>query len=125
MRLTPSEAEAFFEHPSQRIMGLEGLPGDPFEYYARGNVCGAFHATFWPGVWMAHVGMKPEGWGRSDDDARAILSDFAAAKDAERLIAWISGKNRAAIAFARRLGFEKDGEMQTRNDKVQVMGRAF
>lgn len=108
------EARAYWAHPSQQIMGAspEVLPDDPvFQYWADGPICLVLHPTFWPGVWMVHVGVKPEGWGRSVDPARRVLRAFAEAERAERIIAWMDERNRAVIAFARRCGFEDDGRM--------------
>lgn len=122
MRITRDEAEDFFAHPSQKVMGLTELPDSPFEYYAFGQVCGAFHETFWPDVHMVHVGMKPDGWGLSDISARAILEHYRAETGSKRITTWIDGNNRAAIAFAARLGFTEDGEMALGTDKVIMMG---
>ena len=122
MRISRAEAEPYFAHKSQRIMGLEELPDEPFEYLAFGNVCGAFHDSFWPGVAMVHVGMKPEGLGRSDAHAMAILHWYAEDRECERITAWIDQRNRAAMAFARRLGFEDDGEMKMASETVKMMG---
>lgn len=104
------------------MFGEKALPGDPFRYYARGHVCLAFHDSFWPGVHMVHVGMKREGWGRSDWEAQHILCEYADEFAAERIIAWIDEKNRAAIAFAKRLGFEEDGKMTMETGTVTMLG---
>lgn len=122
MKITREDAKAFFAHSSQRIMGLDELPGEPFRYYASGDVCLAFHDTFWPGVHMVHVGMKPEGRGRSDWHTARLLHEYADDTGASRITAWIDGKNRAAIAYAKRAGFEEDGEMKLETGTVKMLG---
>lgn len=113
-RVDVREARRFWAHPSQHVMGShpDTLPqGEPFQYWAHGPVCVVFHPTFWPGVWMAHHGCKPEGWGRAVEPARAILAAFQEAERPELIIGWTAKKNRAALAFARRVGFEEDGRL--------------
>jgi hypothetical protein len=98
------------------------LPDDGFEYWACGPVCGVFHPAWWPGVWMAHYGMKPEGLGKYVDPSREILMEFWKHKDPERIIGWTDASNRAALAFAKRVGFIKDGEMKINSGTVVMTG---
>lgn len=125
MKITVHEARAFFAHPSQLIQGLtspDDLPEDGLTYYANGPICGAFHPMPWPGVWMAHYGVKPEGWGRLIQPAREILTRFAADHDAYRVVGWTLASNRAACAFARRLGFTEDGRMPSPDGEIIMTG---
>lgn len=110
MKITADEARAYFAHPSQRRMGLDpqDLP-DWAEYRASGPVCLIFHQAPWPNVWMVHVGVKPEGWGHIAGPTKQLLAEFRHEQRATRIVAWIEDKNRAAIALARRCGFETDG----------------
>lgn len=89
---------------------LPDLPG-VMEYWAQGDVAWAFHPAFWPDFWMAHVGMKPEGRGRSDEDSMAVLRGFWAEKRPRRIIAWMDTSNRAVLAFAKRVGFVPDARI--------------
>lgn len=100
-------------------MGLDpaDLP-EWMEYRAQGNVCLCFHPAPWPDVWMVHLGVNPQGWGRLVEDATAILSAFWLETNPRRIVAWIEDDNRAAIAFARRCGFVTDGAFPS----VHMMG---
>lgn len=126
MRITVEQARGFFVDPSQQIMGItpEKLPEAGFEYWAQGAVCWAFHLAPWPGVWMAHFAMKPEGWGRSVEDARAVLCEFWAEKKPGRLIGWTPASNRAALAFTRRLGAVRDGVLPMPDGEIIMQGWA-
>ena len=94
------------------------LPDEGFEYWADGPVCGVFHRMPWPGVWMGHYGMKRDGLGRYADPARRILVAFSAAAGADLITGWTDKNNRAALAFAKRIGFRIDGEMNTPTQTV-------
>ncbi|MBY6005374.1 GNAT family N-acetyltransferase [Salipiger bermudensis] len=123
-QLTAIEAAPFFEHKSQRLFDLDpyALPEEGFEYWADQHVCGVFHKMPWPGVWGGHYGVKPEGWGRSTEPAKRILRAFWDAHECERIIGWTPESNRAAIAFARRLGFVKDGTMPLGSGNLIMQG---
>lgn len=85
--------------------------GDAFQYWSCGPICGVFHRTFWPGVWMAHHGCKPEGWGKATEPARKALLAFWDAETPQLVTGWTEASNRAAVAFARRVGFQEDGRL--------------
>lgn len=121
MKITVDEARAFFAHGSQQKASSitpDDLPADGVEYWACDGVCGLFHLSHWPGVWMAHYGVKPEAWGRTKEPALRVLSAFWAAKQPELIIGWTAETNRAAIAFARRLGFTQYGRMDLPSGSV-------
>lgn len=113
-RISADSARAYFAHKSQQIHARvkpEELPDEGIEYWECGGVCGLFHMAMWPGVWMAHYGVKPEVWGHTLEPARAILSAFWDAENPELIIGWTLEENRAALAFAKRLGFAPYGKM--------------
>lgn len=78
---------------------------------ATGGVCGAFHDAHWPGVVMAHYAVKPEVWGRAIKPARAILAEFQEQYQPAKIMGWTDENNRAALAFARRIGFREFGRL--------------
>jgi RimJ/RimL family protein N-acetyltransferase len=125
-RTNADEARPYFDHPSQRKGGMvdpANLHDDGIEYLIHmGGVCGAFHAAQWPGVWMAHYGMQPRAWGFAVGPALDILRTFWMAKQPERIIGWTKESNRAALAFAKRLGFEIDGRMDLPSGPVILQG---
>lgn len=97
----------------------ETLPDDPaFEYWACEGVCGVFHRVAWPGVWMAHYGVKPATWGNTRQPALRILRAFWGSVQPGLIIGWTRADNRAALAFAKRLGFRVHGEMDLPDGKV-------
>lgn len=113
-QISVDEAREYFADRSQQQASRitpETLPDEGFEYWADEGVCGAFHKAPWQGVWMAHYGVKPEQWGRTTEPARRILRAFWAHHQPERIVGWTLESNRAALAFARRIGFEIDGRM--------------
>lgn len=126
MKITVEEAREFFSHPSQQLLDItpDALPDEGFEYWAQGLVCGVFHPMPWPGVWGAHYGVKPEGWGRLVVPARAVLQEFWAAHEPKRIVGWTPESNRAALAFARRLGFVVDGRMPLGSETIVMQGWA-
>ena len=122
MKITASEAEAFFAHPTQRKGAKDGqpLPGEA-EYFARNGVCLAFHWGHFPGLLMVHVGVKPEAWGRTVEPAKAILNEAWQHFAPGRVIAFVNQSNRATCKFAERIGFETDGRMAM-PDPVMIYG---
>lgn len=120
-----NEARAFFAHESQQKFSAvtpDTLPDEGFEYWASGPVCGVFHRMPWPDVWAGHYGVVPSGWGRATAPARAILEAFWDARGCARIVGWTPESNRAALAFARRLGFVIDGAMPTTEGTVIMQG---
>ena len=124
MRIQLDQARDFWSHSSQHVMGItpETLPDDGFEYWANGPVCCVFHAAHWPNVWMVHYGMKRDGIGRYVEPAKEILMEFWQQKQPDRIIGWTDATNRAALAFAKRCGFVKDGEMKLVTGTVVMTG---
>jgi RimJ/RimL family protein N-acetyltransferase len=125
MRITRDEAKAFFAHPSQLRASMLGSADDlpeEVEYWADGPICGLFHLSFWPGVWMVHYGVKPEGWGRLVEPSRRILRAFWGHHRPQRIIGWTDARNRAALALTRRVGFQEDGRMQLDGHEVVMTG---
>ena len=111
-------------HPSQQIEGLtaDNLPSEGFEYYANGPICGAFHLGPAHDVWFAHYGVKPDGWGRLTEPAKAVLLEFFEDVRAARIIGWTYSDNRAALAFSRRLGFVEDGRFPAGDRELIMQG---
>ena len=123
MKVTVDVAREYFAHKSQQLMMVpEDLPEDGLEYWADGPICGVFHRAPWPGVWMAHYGVKPEGWGNLAPHARKVLNAFWDAVEPIRIIGWTEKTNRQAISFARRIGFVVDGEFPTPNGGIVMQG---
>ena len=124
MRISVDEARGFFAHKSQRVLGMDpdDMHDDGIEYWASGPICVAFHRSFWPGVWMAHYGVKPEGWGQLVDPALTILSEFWDEVQPVRITGWTEEKNRQAVSFSRRLGFVEDGRMDLPTGTIIMQG---
>jgi RimJ/RimL family protein N-acetyltransferase len=115
MKISVDEARAYFDHPTQRRASLitpDKLPQTGVIYDATGGVCGCFHDAHWPGVVMAHYGVLPEAWGSTVPAGRDILQQFAADYEPQAIIGWTAERNRAALAFARRLGFREYGRLE-------------
>ncbi len=124
MKITVDEAREYFAHKSQQLGGItpETLPDEGFFYYADGHVCGVFHRAAWPGVFMAHYGVKPEGWGNTVKPALNILNEFWDEHGPERIIGWTAADNKRALSLARRLGFVRDGEIPLPSGNVIMQG---
>lgn len=122
MRISVNEARQYWAHHSQQEKSFihpDELPDDEaFQYWALDGVCGVFHGAMWPGVWMAHYGVMPEVWGKATRPAKAILSAFWGEENPELIIGWTDETNRAALAFARRIGFKENGRMNLPNGAV-------
>lgn len=122
MRISVEAAREYFADPTQQKASditPDTLPEGPdFQYWAAGGVCGIFHRAPWPGVWMGHYGVKPEAWGKTTAPAQQILRAFWDSERPELIIGWTKADNRAALAFARRLGFRIHGEMNLPTGKV-------
>lgn len=122
LKISVDEARDYFAHPSQQKAASitpETLPeGDGYQYWAVDGVCGVFHRAPWPDVWMAHYGVTPAAWGKTRKPASQILHSFWAAETPELIIGWTLESNRAALAFAKRIGFRIHGEMNLPSGKV-------
>lgn len=123
-QISAKVAREFFRDKSQQIGFLpEDIPEDqPLEFWTCGPICGVFAYGLWPGVWTAHYGVKPEGWGRLKEPATNVLSTFWESRDVHLITGWTPEANRAAIAFARRLGFFEYGRMPTPGGDVILQG---
>lgn len=113
MRITVDEAKPFFAHVTQlrgaKLNSPDDLPEAGFVYWADGPICGAFHQAPWESVWFAHYGAKPEAWGGLRSPALRVLTGFCGDVGASCILGWTDIENRAAIAFAKRLGFRETG----------------
>ena len=120
-KITVDEARPFWADKSQHVMGShpETLPsGEHFHYWASGPICGVFHPAHWPGVWMAHHGCKPEGWGIALPYAIEGLRCFWDSVRPDAIIGWTAKQNRAAVVFARRCGFIEDGVLNLKSGDI-------
>ena len=124
MKIGVGEARKYFEHPSQHVEGTRPdiLPAEGVHYYANGPICGLFHLMHDPGIYMAHYGVMPEGWGRLTFPARTVLAYAFDDLGAERFVGWTDEKNRAALAFAKRIGFKRDGVLPLRDKTIIMQG---
>lgn len=125
MRISVDEARGYFAHRTQQEkagIAPEQLPDEGFHYYAQDGVCGVFHRIQWPNVWMAHYGVYPSAWGRTTRPALAILSEFWDAEKPALIVGWTDEANRAALSFARRIGFKEHGRMVLPDQTVIMQG---
>jgi RimJ/RimL family protein N-acetyltransferase len=104
------------------LQSPDDLPDEGVEYWADGPICGVFHPSFWPGVWMVHYAVRSGGWGQLVEPSRRILLAFWAHHQPQRLIGWTDIRNRAALAFAKRVGAREDGRMQLDGYEVVMTG---
>lgn len=113
MRIDHVRAADFFRHKSQQIGDIDpdNLPSEGFHYFSQGPVCGVFHLGPMPDVFFAHYAVKPEKWGHLRAHAKAVLREAAFELGAIAIVGWTDTKNRAALAFNRRIGFESRGEI--------------
>ena len=112
MRIGLDEARAYWSHPSQHDYGHdESVLNDNLVYYANDGVCLAFEGVLVPGFVAVHIGAKPEAWGRTEQPVRALLHEFWGEYQPRYITAWIEDHKRHAVALARRVGFERLGEM--------------
>ena len=122
--MNADQARPYFSHPSQLKCGLDpnDLHDNGIEYRARHGVCLAFHQSFWPTVWMVHIGVIPSAWGKADAPCKELLGEFLVEKNAERVIAWIPESNRACQALAERIGFQIDGVLPLESGHITMNG---
>jgi len=120
MVITADQAREFWQHPTQWKMGVSpsDLHDDGFVYVAAKTLCLAFHRANWPGIWMVHLGAKPEAWGHTVPQALALLAEFWAGRSVDRIVAWIDESNRPACRLARECGFEIDGRLPGPNPAI-------
>ena len=112
MKISVEAAREYLRHPSQQLDGVQ--PGDlvaDFDYYADGAACLVVHATAKPDIWMVHIMVDPDGWGRLDAKVSGLLREVWQDKKPKRLIAWIEDDRRAAVALVKRIGCTRDGKM--------------
>ena len=107
------DARDYWRHPSQQVHGArpDAIDDNGFVFYADGALCLAFHDMPHQGFVMVHCAMKPEGWGRSDEACRLLLREAWGDLSPHRIVAWVPEASRAVVAFARRVGFVRDGVM--------------
>lgn len=114
MRISVEEARKYLEHPSQQ-KGCDALPTDlpeeGVEYWAKGGICGMFHTAQWPNVWQAHYAVMPSQWGKLVQPAKDVLMEFWEARQPSLILAFTDEQNRAALAFAKRIGFKPVGNL--------------
>lgn len=123
MRIGVDEARKFFEHPSQQkgcMITPETLPEEGFEYWEKGGICGAFHRAPWPNVWMAHYGVIPSQWGKLSEPAKDVLMEFWAHHNPDLIMAMTAKTNRAAVSFAKRIGFKVVGSLSAESGDVVI-----
>lgn len=123
MRITVHEARKYLRHPSQqRGCGAmpDDLPEEGVEYWANGPICGIFYRAQWPDVWEAHYAVLPSHWGKLVQPARDVLNEFWDARQPSLIMALTDEKNRAAISFAKRIGFRPVGKLSPNTGGVII-----
>lgn len=115
LRVSADEARKYLAHWTQQ-KGAEATPDqltdEGFEYWAQEGVCGIFHLAPWPDVWMAHYAVLPEAWGKTTTPAKSILNAFWQHHQPQAIVGWTKQSNRAALSFARRVGFVEHGRLE-------------
>lgn len=121
-RITAEQAAGYWADKSQQPYGLGGFVpiGDAFHYWAEWPVCAMFHPGFWPGLWHAHYGVDPAGWGRTVPAALSCLEGFWKHTLPSVIIGMTPAKNRQAVSFARRLGFKEIGTIPMHSGDVML-----
>lgn len=118
--LTRTEALEYWSDPSQQLYGmnLEALPepNEHMDYFGVENLAALVHKSFWPDVYMFHIGVKPQGRGNLKDESLELLNGVFDYYKAIRLTTWVPSDNRAADAMARRTGLELDGVIPLNNN---------
>lgn len=120
--ITSAQASEYFADKSQQIGGVDpdNLPDAPFEYWADGPLLGIFYPGPLAGVWMVHLAAKPSGYGKLVTHAHNILRDFGAEKGYPSIMGWTPKRLRAAVAFAKRVGFEMIGEFTANGEPFVI-----
>lgn len=113
MRITRTEARAFFAHSSQNKLPLLDVdaPENLVMYHADGPVCIVFHWAARQGVLHSHIGVKPEAWGKTEQPTLRLFHEAWADHAPERIIGWVNENNRALRAFCLRIGMVQDGRL--------------
>lgn len=92
------------------------------EYWREGPVCLAFNLAPFLDVWQCHLGVQRSHWGKLDAPTKSILVDFWSHHQPARIMGWVSSHNRAALAFAKRVGFVEDGEAPLLGESIIYLG---
>ena len=90
---------------------------EQFQARLAGEVPKVDHAT-----WGAHIAAKPQGWGKMDDDGKALLNEIWDALRPLRLVGWVETWRRSVIAFALRCGWIEDGRFRAGSEEIVMIG---
>jgi hypothetical protein len=122
-RIGVEAAREYWADASQLEDGItpDMIQGDGVQFWACGPICGGFRRGPWPGVLMADYGVKPEGWGRLAEPARAILDAVWREYKPNAIAGWTDSRKRAALAFSKRIGFRRCGEMALEDGATIIM----